>query len=732
MRQALISLSAVISLSMFVGCGGDEGSSTSTGPGQAGTGGKAGASAGSAGSGAGAAGKGGTAAGGSGAGGTSGGNAGLGGGAGSSGGTAGQPGAGQAGAAGQAAGSAGAAGNAGQAGGGAGGASAGQGGAAGQAGGGAGGGGGGDACPNLSQPCSTGLKGLCGNGKIGCIQGVASCLTIVGPGETNEVCNNLDDDCDGVIDNGLSLAVFYTDSDGDGFGAQVIEKCGLFPGFSNKLGDCNDGDPAVNPDAQETCNNRDDNCDTVVDGVVGGGALSCEKGGRTGVCTAGVCVTDCANGTGDCDGSTANGCETSLSTNQDCGDCGKKCEPANAGGQCQAGVCAVVACNKGFANCDGKDENGCETALGTDFDCGACGDSCAIAGGLGVCDAGVCKIASCNDGVGNCDGDTKNGCEATVPIETCNGQDDDCDGKVDEEPASSLCPAEGQSCREGACACAPGKSLCKLGTRCVDPGACCDGTDCPSGVCTSGTCAAASCADNTKNGDETAKDCGGACPGCATGETCNAPKDCTSGFCNAGVCAACTGIDDCQSGNNCVAGACVPALTSCAAQKARYGSTDGEFWLLRDGLPVLSYCDMAAEVTLCTETVSDVTGRSRDGAALTVLMKTQLNHAAGTCDLWAVRANDGYPLDNFTTDSCTNLGFKGVTSIAGCQFGSAYSPADCGFGLAANKLYRYGVACSGCTLNNGTFPVYTLQGVMNTAGVLTNFSGTKRMVCKVR
>jgi hypothetical protein len=60
-----------------------------------------------------------------------------------------------------------------------------------------------------------------------------------------EVCNGIDDDCDGIRDNG------FPDADGDGWAA-----CG---------GDCNDANAAVHPGAAEQCNGLDDNCDGRID-----------------------------------------------------------------------------------------------------------------------------------------------------------------------------------------------------------------------------------------------------------------------------------------------------------------------------------------------------------------------------------------------------------------------------------------------------------------------------------
>ena len=53
-----------------------------------------------------------------------------------------------------------------------------------------------------------------------------------------EVCNGIDDDCDGQTDaqdsdiDSANLQTFYTDNDGDGYGgAQIIELCEIKPGF---------------------------------------------------------------------------------------------------------------------------------------------------------------------------------------------------------------------------------------------------------------------------------------------------------------------------------------------------------------------------------------------------------------------------------------------------------------------------------------------------------------------
>lgn len=163
--------------------------------------------------------------------------------------------------------------------------------------------------------------------------GDASSSSLACTASAQELCNGLDDNCNGEIDEG---AMSYADYDGDGFGGELVPGCPR-PSVVAKGGDCDDANPKLNPGAAEVCNGADENCNGERD---------------EGVTTVVYRDAD-GDGRGDrmqpksvCNGALADGY---VISNDDCDDQCKTCSPQNLFEQ---------LCDGEDDDCDGQVDDG--------------------------------------------------------------------------------------------------------------------------------------------------------------------------------------------------------------------------------------------------------------------------------------------------------------------------------------------------------------------------------------
>ena len=252
----------------------------------------------------------------------------------------------------------------------------------------------------LQSACHLGVGACMAEGQRVCDMGRGALVCDATVGEaTEEICDDIDNDCDGMVD------------DVDGLGG----RCDVGRGACQREGvyicdvDARRIKCSVEPGepSGEVCNDIDDDCDGSMDEEV-------------------------TNACGDCGEDPV---ETCNGLNDDCDD---RVDEGTNGGSCQtdgAGRCAEGErrCEDGLPSCEPINGPRAELCDGIDDDCDGQIDE--EVAGLGLCE---------RDNIGPCIRDCRNGqsfCSRHEPTvgDQCNGKDDDCDGRIDELPNRPLC-----------------------------------------------------------------------------------------------------------------------------------------------------------------------------------------------------------------------------------------------------------------------------------------------------
>lgn len=215
----------------------------------------------------------------------------------------------------------------------------------------------------------------------------------------------------------------------------------------------------------EVCDGEDNDCDGETDEP--GASQNCKLTNANALCEAGRCViASCYENYDDCDRDDANGCETRLTANDNCGACKVVCEVENATATCSSRSCEIESCDDGYADCNDDPGDGCETSLDSPMHCGSCDHACPTSevgsGSSYACVQGECELIGCEVGWGDCDNDPENGCETDLfnSFNNCGSCRRRC------------WSINADRCVEGFCSCGERGSSCRWPNICCDDGSC--------------------------------------------------------------------------------------------------------------------------------------------------------------------------------------------------------------------------------------------------------------------